>query len=121
MKFFRRNTSLIFVILFPIIIFLFLNSTLNRHSHIIQGYVISHAHPCHKNPDNKSPFQSHQHSEDELILFDWISNFLIILASVLFVPVFLQFINKIIIIRGYNIPVLLSFSIRQYRAPPFCF
>ena len=118
MKFIRQYNKCIFLIAFPIIAWLLVNSTINRHSHIVQGYVFSHAHPYQKDTESKTPFKTHKHTEDELILFDRISNFLIILTTILFVSIFLQLIKEIRIVQPNALPVPVLFSIQKYRAPP---
>lgn len=62
------------------IVLLTVNSTLYKHSHILEdGTLITHAHPYSKGTDN-SPIKSHHHSQIELLIFS-ISIFLPVAAN----------------------------------------
>lgn len=118
MKFFRKYHRFIFVLVSPVMMWLFINSTLNRHSHIVGGSIISHAHPYEKEAGANGPVQSHRHSEDELILFDRVSNILVVLAAILYIPVLLNFIREIMTICRIVFPVITPLSLPLYRGPP---
>ncbi|MEI8204542.1 MAG: hypothetical protein WCH34_16085 [Bacteroidota bacterium] len=55
-------------------LWLFCNASINQHSHLINGRIITHSHPYAKDKSNNSPFQSHQHTSFELFLLDQIAN-----------------------------------------------
>ena len=59
-----------FAILFSIIALLITNNALFLHSHyLIDGTVITHAHPFKKSADS-GPYRSHNHTNAELILLE---------------------------------------------------
>ncbi|MFM8914551.1 MAG: hypothetical protein ACKOE6_16770 [Flammeovirgaceae bacterium] len=64
----------LFVILqLGIVLGLLLNSTLFRHSHLLQtGEVIDHAHAYHST--GEGPFESHSHSENEWWILELITD-----------------------------------------------
>ncbi|MFC2137642.1 hypothetical protein ACFLTE_05655 [Bacteroidota bacterium] len=106
------------IIAFPAIICLFVNSTINRHYHVINGHIISHAHPYNKTNTNNSPVESHKHSEYELIFLDQISNFLFILAGIVFFGLFIKILQVFNLHLTWKLCLLKLFSIPDYRAPP---
>jgi hypothetical protein len=63
---------------------LFFNSTINRHFHVLEnGQIISHSHPFHHDKHNPLPFENHQHADSELFKYDQLSNMVFILLVVL--------------------------------------
>jgi hypothetical protein len=60
------------LILLPIVCWLFINGTVNRHVHLLpDGCMVSHSHPLSKSSD-AGP--NHEHSKKELLIFSLISN-----------------------------------------------
>lgn len=97
------------------------NTTVNWHNHMIEGNWVSHAHPYDKKVEAENPFKTHHHSDNELILLDRISNFLIVLTSVLMILVFLQLIKEGTAIIKILIPPFHTILTQPYRGPPFSF
>lgn len=122
MKFNIQYKKLILIILLPAISWLFFNSVYYRHLHkISSGIVISHAHPFSNTDCANSPFSGHNHSENEYILYDVLSNSIIpILVGLFFgALLFLTVTDKLQsfpLENFYNCGYCL---IRDYRGPPF--
>ena len=71
----KGHPKTMFLLLMPAVVWLFVNATVNRHSHLLAGgYIISHAHPFPKVPLDSGPDKSHQHSEKELFFLSLISD-----------------------------------------------
>lgn len=119
MHHFRKFSRYGLIILFPLICWLFINNTANRHSHQLKaGYIITHAHPYERNHTDKSPFQSHNHSDHELFILDLISNAVVILSIPLFIRYFQTLLEEIKIKHISISPYIHNFNLQQYRAPP---
>ena len=119
MHHFRKPGIYGLILLFPLVCWLFINNTANRHSHRLKaGNVITHAHPYDRNHTNKSPFQSHNHSDHELFILDLISNIAVILS----IPLFISYFKKLLVefkIQHKDIsPYLSNYNVQKYRAPP---
>ncbi len=53
---------------------MFINSTVNKHYHLLlNGQIIEHAHPFNTSED-ASPFKNHKHTNNEIILLTLVSN-----------------------------------------------
>ncbi len=62
------------LILLPVVFWLFANTTFNRHVRLLpDGCPVSHSHPYAKSSD-KGPVKSHDHSKKELIILSIFSN-----------------------------------------------
>ena len=70
------------MILLPAVLLLLANSVLNRHNHIIHGYLYSHAHPF-QNTSGTDPIK-HTHTDIELLVLDLLSN-LEVIAGICFI------------------------------------
>ena len=69
----RKYKYFILLITVPVLLLFISNSLLNRHNHLVRGYVFTHAHPFNKEPDNKQyPF--HSHTDAELVILDLLSH-----------------------------------------------
>lgn len=100
----------------------FFNSTNNKHAHISNnGSVIVHSHiyKADNNSEEKTPFQSHKHTNFELYFFCIMS---FISLAVAFIAIF--FLKNLEKKKKHSIPLsfiinklyLIGFS--NYRAPP---
>ncbi len=118
----RLNKIIVFIVL-PAISWLFFNSVYYRHLHELpSGITISHAHPYDKTSDNNStcPFSSHDHTEDEYLLYDVMSNLIVPIVFVLFAIA--TFFTAII--QDYRFELKESiyqsefYLYKNYRGPP---
>jgi len=71
------------VILLPAVLILLANSILNRHNHIIHGYLYSHAHPFQKEAGSEPV--KHTHTDIELLILDLLSSLEVIVGISLIV------------------------------------
>jgi hypothetical protein len=97
------------------------NASFFLHTHRTAcGKIIVHAHPFHKNRENKKPNTQHQHNKQELQIIQTLEFFVN-------VPDFQDHLNPVyFLITKYNIPkcdAKISFlnNFIHYRAPPFLF
>jgi hypothetical protein len=85
----RKYKYFIFLITFPVLLLFISNSLLNRHNHLVRGYVFTHAHPFKKEPDNKQyPF--HSHTDAELVILDLLRGIDILVLFILSTVSFLM-------------------------------
>ena len=107
------------ILLSIITLWLFTNASINQHSHIINGTIVTHAHPYKIDKNSNSPFQSHKHSNFLLFILDQISNPITILiitiglSAILFRKIFSVLIQYISITPNTD---YLYFG--TFRAPP---
>ena len=119
MRYFRKYGKYFLIIIFPAICWLFINNSINRHSHQLKsGYIIYHAHPYQKENTNNSPFQSHHHSDFELLFLDLISNIVVLLGASFSVAIFLILIKEIKVQTTQTFSYLDPYTIQRYRGPP---
>ena len=119
MHHFRKFSRYGLILLFPLVCWLFINNTANRHSHQLKaGNIITHAHPYERNHTNKSPLQSHHHSDHEFFILDLISNIIVIISIPLFISYFQKLLVEIKIQHNGILPYLYNFNLQKYRAPP---
>jgi hypothetical protein len=119
MHYFRKLDKYLLILLFPALSWLFINNSINGHSHRLKsGYIIYHAHPYKKDNTGKSPFQSHNHSNRELFLLDLISNILFILAMPFFLSTVQKLSREIKIYYRHTSPCLDTYTSQNYRGPP---
>jgi len=126
MKNVHRYKKLITLFLLPAISWLFFNSIYYRHLHeVSSGITISHAHPYDKAADNCSntPFTSHNHTEEEFVLYDIISNTILPVLVVVFVTqsLFEKLIKAKRLILQEKIYYSDRYLIKKYRGPPTTF
>ena len=110
----------LFLSLLPAIIWLFVNATVNQHSHrISEGYTVTHAHPYNTSTSDSGPIKSHHHSETELLLLSLISS-PVSLATALFVLIFFKIAISWIFnsLLNQSAPVLNHYQIHHYHGPP---
>lgn len=82
MSVFRRVGKVVLLFLIPVLILFIVNSTVNRHGHLVRGYIYTHAHP-YQDDGLGTPFQNHSHSQLAMVLLDLLSNLEIILSVVI--------------------------------------
>ena len=121
----NRYIKIFVLILIPALCWLSFNSIYYRHLHKLStGLTISHAHPFDKAEDcSSSPFASHNHTEDEYVLYDIISDTLLLIviaafASILF---FEKLINKFLLLIKERFTKSYFYLLQEYRGPPYNF
>jgi len=107
------------ILLSIITLWLFTNASINQHSHIVNGVVITHSHPYTPDKNSNSPFQSHKHTSLEIFLLDQIANPITILTILLSI-LGLLFRKSIFILTHYIsvIPNKDYLYFGTFRAPP---
>jgi len=122
MKSSNNYRKLVLVILLPALSWLFFNSVYYRHLHkSASGITISHAHPYSSTDDySDSPFASHTHTENEFILYDIISN--VILLIVITAAITISFLKKYQpeykLIVQERVGKSYHYLLQEYRGPP---
>ena len=108
------------LILLPAVVWLFFNTTVNRHIHVLSdGYVISHSHPIAKTQAGSNPLNTHQHTKKEVLLLSLFSGFVFSIISLLVVRPFLHTYPQIVRFRyGHYEPARKYFCVYHYHAPP---
>lgn len=114
--------KIILLILLPAICWLFFNAVYYRHFHQLStGITISHAHPYDKSENCASnPFASHNHTEDEFIIYDVISNtiLLIVISSFIALSLFEILLKQYRFKLQENFNNSYPYLINDYRGPP---
>jgi len=114
--------KLVVLILLPALSWLFFNSVYYRHLHeTSSGIVISHAHPYSStNHCSDSPFASHSHTENEFLLYDIISNviLLIFVAVVLSLLLFKKSKPESKLVIQERVDKSYLYLLQEYRGPP---
>jgi len=112
-----------YLILFmlPALGWLFSNSIVNRHVHVLSdGYIVSHAHPFKTPEAGSKDLNPHQHTTKELLLLDL---FYTIIFSSIAVLVVKSFLNACPQLPGclmrHHVPARKHFHVYHYHAPPF--
>ncbi len=126
MKIIHRYKRIIALFLLPAISWLFFNSIYYRHLHeVSSGLTISHAHPYDKstNDCSNTPYASHNHTEEEFVLYDIISNtilhvLIVVIAAQL---LFEKPIKEKRLIPQESIYYLDFYLLQKYRGPPTTF
>ncbi|MBU8893520.1 MAG: hypothetical protein KOO66_12130 [Bacteroidales bacterium] len=126
MKNIHPHKKIIALLLLPAISWLFFNSVYYRHLHeSSSGLIISHAHPYDKVTDRCSnvPYASHNHTEEEFVLYDIISNTILPVLVALFVSLllFYKLIAENRFVLQENIYYSDYYLLQQYRGPPTIF
>jgi hypothetical protein len=106
--------------LLPAMLWLFLNTTLNRHIHVLaDGYIITHSHPYKKSHDSTSPLDNHKHNKRELLLFGLYSVIVFAVMTLLFLEPRFQEQPAVRRVRmTHAIPVRELYFVNHYHAPP---
>ena len=97
------------------------NQVYYLHSHILKNnQIITHSHPYDKSSNNKNPFQSHNHTDNEIILLTQLNDSLIYSLIVFFIAlVFLPKLKYFIynnLDNGYISNYLIN---APFRVPPY--
>lgn len=85
------------------------------------GIIISHAHPYDKDKEcASSPFSSHEHSEDEFLLYDIISYtaLLFIISSFLALTLFETLLKQFYVHKKEKLYYSSFYLTPLYRGPP---
>jgi hypothetical protein len=109
------------LIMFPAVVWLFTNTIVNRHIHVLSGgYIIVHAHPYAKTQTDPKDPNPHKHTPKELFLLDL---FFTIIFSSIAALVVQSFLNATPRLSGFRmihqVPVRKYFQVYHYHAPPF--
>jgi hypothetical protein len=117
----RQLAKSLFLFLLPAVIWLFVNASINWHVHILPGgYMISHAHPYKKAPSGSFPFERHDHTRAELVLFSLISDPVAHIVILFFSGLCLISVLRIVKTRDhFTEPAREYFQVNNYHAPPF--
>ena len=105
-----------FALLFGTIAILITNNALFLHSHyLIDGTVITHAHPFKKSAE-PGPYKSHHHTNAELMMLENLQ----LLFLLIFIPFIALSFLKDFFYQSFNSLLFLSTSFppHQGRAPP---
>ena len=115
-----KPSKILLLALLPAMLWLFLNTTLNRHSHVLaDGYIITHSHPFKKNQDSSSPLDNHKHTTRELLLFGLFSEIIFSIVTFLFLEPRFQELPQVLRVRmTHPMPVKKLFYVYHYHAPP---
>ena len=113
--------KILLLILFPAVLWLFINAGINRHNHYLSGgYMVSHAHPYDKNPSHPDPVQNHHHGGAEFFMLSFFSD-PVSTTAVIFILVL--FLLAVMLLRGSRrgkvMPIRERYQVRNYHAPPF--
>ena len=115
----RYISQFLIAAIIPLVLMLFINSSVNKHQHILaNGQVITHAHP-YQLLHSETSGQTHKHSKEELAFFALISNpltlVLFIFAGII---AFLQSINNKLEIYNFEFNFSDYFFALKNKAPP---
>ena len=68
MPFIRRNTKILFILVFPVYFYIVQSSILNKHTHFYpNGMVVTHSHPT--SHEDGAPIDDHKHSKTEICFY----------------------------------------------------
>jgi len=118
----RKIGRIIVPVMMAVVIGFIANSTINQHYHRLScGIFVKHSHPFEHSKES-SPFQEHQHTTSEFLLFEHITNIGSWIGLLLFLLLILFFTGQRVIFlipvshkkSGYNFT-------GNYRAPPLSF
>jgi hypothetical protein len=116
-----KVSRILILIILPAVVWLFTNSVVNRHVHVLsEGYIVTHAHPFAKQQtDSKDP-NPHQHNKNELFLLNLFDTYIYSSISVLVLKSFLNACPQLLRFRvSHQVPVRKHFQVYHYHAPPF--
>ena len=117
----KRSSAGLLLLLLPAVVWLFYNTTVNRHIHICaDGFVISHSHPFTKGQADSDPSRTHQHTDKELMLLSLFSDPVATIIFLFFLLPFIQAYPRNISFQDTSQePVRKYFQVHNYHAPPF--
>lgn len=116
----NRSSIGLTLLMLPAVIWLFYNTTVNRHIHVFSdGYVISHSHPFVKNQAETDPSKTHHHTDKELMLLSLFSDSVVPIITLLFlIPSIQSYPRTISFQVTSQEPVRKYFQVHNYHAPP---
>ena len=116
-----KFSRLLIFLLLPGVVWLFHNTIVNRHIHVLSdGYVLSHAHPINNTPGDWKDLNTHQHSRKQIMLLDLFYMIIISGISILVLRSFLRAFHQIIKFQvHHHVPAREHFQVYHYHAPPF--
>jgi 4-amino-4-deoxy-L-arabinose transferase-like glycosyltransferase len=117
----KRPTLGLILLMLPALVWLFYNTTVNRHVHVLaDGTVILQSHPFEKKSSSSDPLNAHHHSEKELMLLSLFSDSLISVITFLILRPFLGACFQFIVADpNHGAPARKYFQVHHYHAPPF--
>ena len=112
-----KGISLIFL---PAVIWVFVNATINRHTHHMpDGFYVSHAHPFNKTSSDPDSDRSHQHSKTEILLLSFFSDPVTTVILSFFFSVFLYaFTLAPKRTQNYSEDLRKYYQVLNYHGPP---
>ena len=111
-------SSILSIIAIPIILWLYISSTINFHYHKLpDGTVICHSHPYHSE-ESDSPFESHHHSSISYTIIQQISVISFLLIGLAFLLIKLLYYNDLIYSFTGHFKSHFSYSSHYLRGPP---
>lgn len=116
-----KPSHILFLLLLPALMWLFFNTTYNRHIHVLaDGYVITHSHPFAKSQTASNPLQTHKHSKKEILLFGLFCEIVFTVLTLLVLRPFLRAHPQILRFQfTHRVPIRKNFQVHHYHAPPF--
>ena len=120
MKFIRKIKTSLLIVLLPVLLLVFINSSLNRHIHkLSSGQLVSHAHPVFYKDQAGTTDSSHQHTKKELFIFELFSNILFLLTGLLLIGIIaFPGLNTELLFYNKARPVKEYYYLLNYHAPP---
>ena len=119
MRISRRNIrNILSIIAIPIILWLYISSTINFHYHKLpDGTVICHSHPYHSE-ESDSPFESHHHSSISYTIIQQVSGISFLLIGLAFLLIKLLYYNDLICSFTGLFKSQFFYSNHYLRGPP---
>lgn len=116
----NRYIKIIAILLLFGIAFLNYNAFANGHYHIgPNGHIIYHAHPFHHNKNNTLPISKEHHTRIQLLIYNLITSFSILLAVALLLSnALLCFKEWLTILHDHNFVTHLAIFFPSRRGPP---
>lgn len=116
-----KPSRILILLLLPALMWLFFNTTLNRHVHVLaDGYVITHSHPLAQDKATSSPFQTHKHSKKELLLFGLFCDLIFLVLTLLILRPYLHAHPELLKQQiSHRVPTRKNYHVHHYHAPPF--
>jgi len=98
---------------------LFTNALINTHYHYLaDGQVISHAHPYDKKANQGTPFQSHKHTDTQLIFLSILDKTDAVVSGFFILCPLAQGIIENNNFIPAEAPVQICYQVHHYHAPP---
>ncbi|MFO7852302.1 MAG: hypothetical protein ACQERS_08850 [Bacteroidota bacterium] len=113
----RKYKYLVFLITVPVLLLFISNSLINRHNHIVRGFVFSHAHPFHQGKDDHQ-YPPHHHTDAEIIILDLLSNIDILVFFMLISIGLLAGTGKLMTVISPYIQAVPAIPFYSPRGPP---